>query len=636
MRTGFTLQSDYAPRGDQGQAIARLAAGIRAGEPHQILLGVTGSGKTFTVANVIEEIQQPTLVISHNKTLAAQLFNEFKVFFPCNAVEYFVSYYDYYQPEAYLPQTDTYIEKDSSINQDIDKLRHSATRSVLERKDVIVVASVSCIYGLGSPDYYREMKIRLVAGQAVGRQKLLRDLVAIRYRRNDVDLGRGCFRVRGDVVEVYPAYEGERMLRVEFFGETIEKLSWCDPLTGRALMESEEVAVFPGSHYVIPDDVLGRALAGIEEELEGRLRELKRADKPLEAQRLEQRTKLDMEMMREAGFCSGIENYSRHLTGRAPGTPPPTLLEYFGEEFMVVIDESHVSIPQLRAMAAGDRSRKDNLVRHGFRLPSAYDNRPMTFGEFERSVKQVLYVSATPGPYEMSRAGGHVVEQIIRPTGLMEPEVEIRPVSNQVEDLMEEIRLRAEAGERVLVTTLTKRMAEDLTEYYSELGIRVRYLHSEIHTLERMQLLRDLRLGAYDALVGINLLREGLDLPEVSLVAVLDADKEGFLRSETALVQTAGRAARNVSGKVILYADVETGSIRRAVAETRRRREIQRSFNRKEGITPEGIKKEIADVLSSVYENDYPTIPATGEPGAAYVSESELEWRRSSGTGPGS
>jgi len=625
MGTRFNLQSDFSPQGDQGQAIAELVAGVRSGKAHQVLLGVTGSGKTFTIANVIEKVQQPTLVVSHNKTLAAQLFNEFKIFFPENAVEYFVSYYDYYQPEAYLPQTDTYIEKDSSINQEIDKLRHSATRSVLERSDVIVVASVSCIYGLGSPDYYREMKVRLFAGLAVGRQKLLRDLVGIRYRRNDLDLARGCFRARGDVVEVFPAYEEERILRIEFFGETIERLTWCDALTGRALMESEEVVVFPGSHYVIPEDVLERALAGIEAELAERLSELKMSGKLLEAQRLEQRTKLDMEMMREAGFCSGIENYSRHLTGRAPGTPPPTLLEYFGKEFLVVIDESHVSIPQFRAMAAGDRSRKKNLVEHGFRLPSAYDNRPMTFSEFEGAVRQVLYVSATPGPYEMSQAGGNVVEQIIRPTGLMEPEVEIRPVKNQVEDLMGEIRLRSEKGERVLVTTLTKRMAEDLTEYYGELGIRVQYLHSDIHTLERMQLLRDLRLGAYDVLVGINLLREGLDLPEVSLVAVLDADKEGFLRSETALVQTAGRAARHVAGKVILYADEETGSIRRAMAETGRRREIQRSFNEKEGITPEGIRKGISDVLASVYESDYPTVSAVGEPGQQYVSESELE-----------
>jgi excinuclease ABC subunit B len=558
----FVLDSEFSPQGDQSKAIGDLIRGVRSGVRHQVLLGVTGSGKTFTVANVIEGLQRPTLVISHNKTLAAQLFNEFRSFFPGNAVEYFVSYYDYYQPEAYLPQTDTYIEKDSAINEQIDKLRHSATRSILERRDVIIVASVSCIYGLGAPDYYRDMRISLSVGSGRGRQSLLRDLVGVHYRRNDLDFSRGTFRVRGDVVEVFPAYEEEKILRVEFFGETVERLAWRDPLTGRCLETVEEAGIFPGSHYVIPGEVMEEALGGIEQELEERLQWFRAQDKILEAQRLEQRTKLDMEMIREVGFCSGIENYSRHLTGRTTGSPPPTLMEYFPDDLLVVIDESHVTVPQLRAMAAGDRSRKGNLVEHGFRLPSAYDNRPLRFEEFEERVGQVVYVSATPAPYEIEKAGESVVEQIIRPTGLMEPEVEIRPTAGQVEDLMEEVRIRAERGERVLVTTLTKRMAEDLTEYYTELGIRVRYLHSEIHTLERMQLLRDLRRGVFDALIGINLLREGLDLPEVSLVAVLDADKEGFLRSETALVQTAGRAARNIDGKVILYADLRRGSRR--------------------------------------------------------------------------
>jgi excinuclease ABC subunit B len=490
-----------------------------------------------------------------------------------------------------------------------------------------VVASVSCIYGLGSPDYYREMQVRLSPGLMIRRQELLRELVGMRYVRNDLDLRRGCFRVRGDVVEVFPSYEETRFLRVELFGETVERIRWCDPLTGEALEEAGETVIFPGSHYVIPADVMERALQGIEEELEARTQELRKENKRLEAQRLEQRTRLDMEMIQEAGFCSGIENYSRHLTGRTAGTPPPTLLEYFGDGFLVVVDESHVTIPQLRAMAEGDRSRKKNLVEHGFRLPSAYDNRPLTFAEFERAVRQVVYVSATPGPYEIGRTKGRVVEQIIRPTGLMDPEVEIRPVKTQVEDLMEEIRLRAERDERVLVTTLTKRMAEDLTEYYSELGIRVRYLHSEVDTIERVRVLRDLRLGVYDALIGINLLREGLDLPEVSLVAVLDADKEGFLRSETALIQTAGRAARNLGGRVILYADELTGSIERAVRETTRRRNLQRAYNEREGITPEGIRKNINEVLASVYEGDYLTVPLAAEPGMEHSSDESLERR---------
>ena len=621
----FQLTSEFHPRGDQARAIDSLEKGVAAGLRHQVLLGVTGSGKTFTVANLVARIQRPTLVISHNKTLAAQLYNEFTTFFPENAVEYFVSYYDYYQPEAYLPQTDTYIEKDSSINEAIDKLRHSATRSLLERRDVLIVASVSCIYGLGVPDYYAEMKVPLSVADDPGRQSLLRALVDIHYQRNDVDFGRGTFRARGDVVEIFPAYEEKRAVRVEFFGDTIEGLSWIDPLTGRVLERVQRLTVFPGSHYVIPEDIMGRAIESIGSEMKDRVEWFRRRGELLEAQRLEQRTRLDLEMMEELGFCSGIENYSRHFTGKPPGEPPPTLLDYFPEDCLIIIDESHVTIPQLRAMAHGDYSRKKNLVGHGFRLPSAFDNRPLTFEEFERRAEQAVYVSATPAAYELGLTKGRVVEQIIRPTGLMEPEVEIRPVEGQVEDLMEEIRQCAEREERVLVTTLTKRMAEDLTEHYSELGLRVRYLHSEIVTLERMRLLRDLRLGTYDALIGINLLREGLDLPEVSLVAILDADKEGFLRSETALIQTAGRAARNIGGKVILYADRKTGSIRRAMEETRRRRSIQEEYNRREGITPTGIRKGISDVLASIYEADYLPVPVTGEGVAAYRSMEDVE-----------
>ncbi len=621
----FRLVSEMAPRGDQDKAIDYLSAGVREGHRCQVLLGVTGSGKTFTIANVVERLQRPTLVISHNKTLAAQLFNEFTSFFPGNAVEYFVSYYDYYQPEAYLPQTDTYIEKDSSINEDIDKLRHSATRSLLERRDVLIVASVSCIYGLGAPEYYHDMRIELAVGTSPGRQGLLRGLVDVQYRRNDVDFGRGTFRVRGDVVEICPAYEEDRALRVEFFGETLERLSWIDPLTGAVKDTPDQVTLYPGSHYVVPAAFVKRAVKSIETELEQRVGWFRRQDKPVEAQRLEQRTRLDLEMIQETGFCQGIENYSRHLTGREAGEPPPTLLDYFPGDFLLVIDESHATIPQLRAMANGDYSRKKNLIEHGFRLPSAFDNRPLTFGEFEARRGDSVFVSATPGPYELEQARGRVVEQIIRPTGLMEPEVEIRPVEGQVDDLLEEIRVRAERGERVLVTTLTKRMAEDLTEYYSELGVRVKYLHSEVETLERMRLLRDLRLGAFDVLVGINLLREGLDLPEVSLVAILDADKEGFLRSETSLIQTSGRAARNVAGKVILYADTITSSIRRAVEETRRRRGLQERYNLREGITPASIKKQIRDVLASIYEADYATVPVAMEEGPGYRSADEVE-----------
>jgi excinuclease ABC subunit B len=623
----FRLTSDYRPKGDQSGAIDSLASGVAADIRLQVLLGVTGSGKTFTIANVVDRLQRPTLVVSHNKTLAAQLYSEFSSFFPENAVEYFVSYYDYYQPEAYLPQTDTYIEKDSSINEEIDKLRHSATRSLLERQDVIIVASVSCIYGLGAPEYYADMKIRLALGGGPGRQELLRALVDIRYERNDVDFGRGTFRARGDVVEIFPAYEEKRALRVEFFGDTVEGLAWMDPLTGHVIEPLKEATLFPGSHYVLPEDVMKRARAGIAEELAERLKWYRREGKLVEAQRLEQRTRLDLEMIEELGYCSGIENYSRHLTGRAPGEPSPTLLDYFPDDFLVVIDESHATLPQLRAMAAGDRSRKKNLVDHGFRLPSARDNRPLTFEEFEVRTNQVIYVSATPGPYELGLTKGRVVEQIIRPTGLMEPEMEIRPVEGQVEDLMHEIRQRVVKGERVLVTTLTKRMAEDLTEHYDELGLRVRYLHSEIDTLERMRLLRDLRLGKFDTLIGINLLREGLDLPEVSLVAILDADKEGFLRSETSLIQTAGRAARNEEGKVILYADRETGSIRRALKETGRRRQAQLEYNRREGVTPRGIRKEVSDLLSSICEGDYFPVPLAGEVSEEYRTMGEVESR---------
>ncbi len=621
----FSLESEFSPRGDQSRCIEALVKGVEEGRERQVLLGVTGSGKTFTVANVIARIQRPALVISHNKTLAAQLYSEFSSFFPRSAVEYFVSYYDYYQPEAYLPQTDTFIEKDSSVNDDIDKLRHSATRSLLERRDVIIVASVSCIYGLGAPEHYSKMSLSLGAGDGRGRQKLLRDLVDIQYQRNDVDFDRGSFRVRGDVVEIFPAYESERAARIEFFGDTIEKLSWIDPLTARVLGTMEPLTLFPGSHYVLPEEVIKQALGTIESELEERLDWFRRRDKLVEAQRLEQRTRFDLEMIREIGFCSGIENYSRHLSGRAPGEAPPTLIDYFPRDLLVIVDESHATLPQLRAMSHGDYSRKKNLVDHGFRLPSAIDNRPLTFDEFSARIGQVIYLSATPAAYELDLAQGQVVEQIIRPTGLMEPEVEIRPVEGQVEDLMEEIRVRAARSERVLVTTLTKRMAEDLTEYYDDLGMRVRYLHSEIATLERVRLLHDLRLGKFDTLVGINLLREGLDLPEVSLVAILDADKEGFLRSETSLVQTAGRAARNVAGKVILYADRRTDSIRRMMKETARRRSLQEEYNRREGLTPTSIRKAVVDVLSSIYEADYAPDPLAGEIAPEYFTMEDVE-----------
>lgn len=594
----FQLVSPYAPTGDQPKAIAELVAGLNQGIARQVLLGVTGSGKTFTMANVIAAVNRPTLVLAPNKTLAAQLAGELKAFFPHNAVEYFVSYYDYYQPEAYVPQTDLYIEKDSQINDEIDKLRHSATSSLLERRDVVVVASVSCIYGLGSPEDYRTLVLSLRVGQERDRQAILRKLVEIQYTRNDVNFIRGTFRVRGDVIEVFPANQSEQAIRVELFGDEIERLREFDPLTGEVLGEREHVAIYPASHYVMGPGRLAPALASIRAELAERLQELRQQGKDLEAQRLEQRTLYDLEMLEEVGFCSGIENYSRHFTGRKPGEPPFTLLDFFPEDFLTIIDESHVAVPQIRGMYAGDKSRKDNLVEYGFRLPSAYDNRPLTFEEFEARVGQVIYVSATPGPYELSVAG-KVVEQIVRPTGLLDPVVEVRPTHGQIDDLLTEIRERVKVGLRVLVTTLTKKMAEDLTDYLREAGVRVRYLHSDIDALERMAILRDLRLGEFDVLVGINLLREGLDLPEVGLVAILDADKEGYLRSETSLIQTIGRAARNVAGTVIMYADQVTQSMQAAIRETERRRQIQQRYNQAHGIVPTTVKKAIRDVIQA-------------------------------------
>ncbi len=618
----FKIFTDFEPKGDQPQAINKLSEGIREGFPHQVLLGVTGSGKTFTVANVIESIQRPALVIAHNKTLAAQLYSEFKTIFPDNAVEYFVSYYDYYQPEAYIPSTDTYIEKDSSINETIDKMRHSATRSILERRDVIIVASVSCIYGIGSPEAYSEMLLQIEEGREIGRDDMLRKLVEIQYQRNDVDFHRGTFRVRGDVVEIFPAYEEEKAIRVEFFGDTIDAISTIDPLRGRKIERLYKCAIYPGSHYVTTRDNMKRAMATIREELTQRLQQLRSLNKLLEAQRLEQRTNFDLEMMEEMGYCQGIENYSRHLTGRNPGQAPPTLMDYLPTDALIIIDESHVTVPQLNGMYRGDRSRKETLVNYGFRLPSALDNRPLMFPEFEAYPQQRLYISATPADYEMRKSEGKVVEQLIRPTGLMDPEIIIKPVQHQVDDLLGEIRKRIEKQERVLVTTLTKRMAENLTEYYQGLGMKVAYLHSDVVTLERVNIIRDLRIGKYDVLVGVNLLREGLDIPEVSLVAILDADKEGFLRSERSLIQTSGRAARNVSGEVIMYADKITSGIEACLKETKRRREIQAKYNTDNGITPESIRKSISDVLSSVYESDYMTI-AVAEEEEVY-SEKEL------------
>jgi len=603
------MKTDFVPGGDQPKAIRELSTGLKEGREHQVLLGVTGSGKTFTIAHVIERAQRPALIIAHNKTLAAQLYEEFKSLFPDNAVEYFVSYYDYYQPEAYLPATDTYIEKDSAINEEIDKLRHAATYALLTRRDVIIVASVSCIYGLGSPEAYMEMLVQLEEGMEYPREKMLKRLVEIQYERNDVDFHRGTFRVRGDVVEIFPAYEGEQALRVEFFGDTIEAISIIDPLRGIKLGKLSKTAVYPGSHYVTTRDNLDRAIADIRAELAQTLAALKEQNKLVEYQRLKQRTNYDLEMMQEMGYCQGIENYSRHLTGRKPGEPPPTLMEYLPKDALIIIDESHATLPQLAGMFRGDRSRKETLVKYGFRLPSALDNRPLTFEEYETLSNQRIYVSATPAQYEMQKARGVRVEQIIRPTGLMDPEVEVKPAKYQVDDLLEEIRKRIEKRERVLVTTLTKRMAEKLTDYYGGLGIRVRYLHSDIHTLERVSIIRDLRLGEFDVLIGVNLLREGLDIPEVSLVAILDADKEGFLRSERSLIQTSGRAARNINGKVIMYADKITKSIQACLDETKRRRAIQKKYNEENNITPESIIKSISNVLSSIYEADYMTVP---------------------------
>lgn len=594
----FQVVAPYTPSGDQPEAIGQLVEGVNRGDWAQVLLGATGTGKTFTVAKVIEAVQKPTLVIAHNKTLAAQLASEFKEFFPNNAVEYFVSYYDYYQPEAYIAHTDTYIEKDASINDEIDKLRHSATSSLFERRDVIIVASVSCIYGLGSPEDYYNLVLSIRQGQTRDRDEILRRLVDIQYERNDINFVRGKFRVRGDVIEIFPAAYGERAVRIELFGDEVERILEIDTMTGEIMAERKHIAIYPASHYVTSRDNLERAVADIEAELEVRLAELNAAGKLLEAQRLAQRTKYDLEMMQEMGYCSGIENYSRHLTGRKPGESPYTLIDYFPDDFMIVVDESHVTMPQVRAMYAGDRSRKETLVEHGFRLPSAYDNRPLKFDEFVERINQIVYVSATPAAYEL-QASSQVAEQIIRPTGLVDPEVEVRPIKGQMDDLLGEIKNRTVVNERVLVTTLTKKMAEDLTEYLKEMGIKVRYLHSDIVTIERVEIIRDLRAGVFDVLVGINLLREGLDLPEVSLVAILDADKEGFLRSDTSLVQTIGRAARNVHGRVIMYADRITDSMHRAIGETERRRAVQQEYNTRHGITPQTIRKKVKELIET-------------------------------------
>ena len=620
----FKLVSTFQPTGDQPQAIVKLVQGLKEGAGYQVLLGVTGSGKTFTMANVIEQVQRPTLVISHNKTLAAQLYSEFRELFPENAVEFFVSYYDYYQPEAYIPGSDLYIEKDTSINEEIDKMRHSATHSLLERTDVIIVASVSCIYGLGSPEAYYGLLLYIEKGKRMPRGDILSKLVEIHYERNDIDFHRGTFRVRGDVVEIFPPYEEAWAIRVELFDEVVEGIYEIDPLRGKVVTSLEKIAIYPGSHYVTTSERMKLALEGIKIELQERLAEFKSQNKLLEAQRLEQRTMFDLEMFQEIGYCKGIENYSRHLTGRQPGEPPPTLIDYLPQDALIMIDESHVTIPQLGGMYYGDRSRKETLVEYGFRLPSALDNRPLTFEEFEERVRQVVCVSATPGDYELAKSNGRVAEQIIRPTGLMDPAIEVRPARNQVDDLLGEIKERVEMGDRILVTTLTKRMAEDLTEYYADLGVRVKYLHSEIDTLERVEIIRDLRLGKFDCLVGINLLREGLDIPEVSLVAILDADREGFLRSQRALIQTCGRAARNVAGKVLLYAEGITPSMTRAIGESTRRRTIQEEYNKTHGITPETITKSIRDVLTSVYEADYYTVPMVREEEEGYVAPREL------------
>ncbi|MDA1645827.1 MULTISPECIES: excinuclease ABC subunit B [unclassified Bacillus cereus group] len=605
MEHQFEIVSAYSPQGDQPVAIEKLVEGINSGKKKQVLLGATGTGKTFTISNVIKEVQKPTLVMAHNKTLAGQLYSELKDFFPNNAVEYFVSYYDYYQPEAYVPQTDTFIEKDAQINDEIDKLRHSATSALFERDDVIIVASVSCIYGLGSPEEYRELVVSLRVGMEKDRNQLLRELVDVQYGRNDIDFKRGTFRVRGDVVEIFPASLDEHCIRIEFFGDEIDRIREVNALTGEVLAERDHVAIFPASHFVTREEKMKVAIENIEKELEERLKELNDNGKLLEAQRIEQRTRYDLEMMREMGFCSGIENYSRHLTLRPAGATPYTLLDYFPEDFLIVMDESHVSVPQVRAMYNGDQARKQVLVDHGFRLPSALDNRPLTFDEFEEKTNQVIYVSATPGPYELEQSP-EVIEQIIRPTGLLDPPIDIRPIEGQIDDLLGEIQDRIAKNERVLITTLTKKMSEDLTDYLKDVGIKVNYLHSEVKTLERIEIIRDLRLGKFDVLVGINLLREGLDIPEVSLVAILDADKEGFLRSERSLIQTIGRAARNENGRVIMYADRITRSMGIAIEETQRRRSIQEAYNKEHGITPKTIQKGVRDVIRATTAAEEP------------------------------
>ncbi|WP_026559674.1 excinuclease ABC subunit UvrB [Bacillus sp. J37] len=614
MSDQFELVSKYKPEGDQPRAIQSLVEGIKKGKRFQTLLGATGTGKTFTVSNLIQEVNKPTLIIAHNKTLAGQLYSEFKEFFPNNAVEYFVSYYDYYQPEAYVPQTDTFIEKDASINDEIDKLRHSATSSLFERKDVIIIASVSCIYGLGSPEEYKELVVSLRTGMEIERNQLLRKLVDVQYERNDIDFRRGTFRVRGDVVEIFPASRDEHCIRVEFFGDEIDRIREVDALTGEIMGDREHVAIYPASHFVTREEKMEKAIKNIEVELEERLEELRENGKLLEAQRLEQRTRYDLEMMREMGFCSGIENYSRHLTLRPAGSTPYTLLDFFPEDSLIVIDESHVTVPQIRGMFNGDQARKQVLVDHGFRLPSAKDNRPLRFEEFEKHIENIVFVSATPGPYEMEHSP-EMIQQIIRPTGLLDPTIDIRPIEGQIDDLIGEIHTRVEKNQRVLITTLTKKMSEDLTNYLKEIGIKVNYLHSEIKTLERIEIIRELRLGKYDVLVGINLLREGLDIPEVSLVAILDADKEGFLRSERSLIQTIGRAARNSEGHVIMYADKMTNSMEIAINETKRRREIQEEYNKQHGITPQTIQKEIRDVIRATMaaedQEEYETTAAS-------------------------
>jgi len=621
--SAFELISPFEPKGDQQHAIDALSEGVERGLRHQVLLGVTGSGKTFTIANAVANVQKPTLIIAPNKTLAAQLYGEFKRLFPNNAVEYFVSYYDYYQPEAYVPQTDTYIQKDASINEQIDKMRHSATRSLLDRDDVLIVASVSCIYGLGSPEAYHGMLLYVEKGDSISREDVLKKLVEIHYERSDYDFHRSSFRARGDVVDIYPAYEDYSSIRLTFFGDCVESIQEIDPLTGQVIRGLNRMAIYPASHYVTTAPKRQEAIVNIREELADRIDYFKSQKKWIEAQRIEERTLFDLEMIEEMGYCHGIENYSRHLTGREPGEPPPTLLDYFPDDSLIVLDESHITVPQLGGMYRGDRSRKETLVEFGFRLPSALDNRPLKFEEFESRIIQIIYVSATPGPYELKKAT-HVVEQIVRPTGLIDPEIIVRPATSQVDDLLASIREVIRDGQRILVTTLTKAMAEDLTEYFVELGIKARYLHSDITTIERTEIIRDLRLGTFDVLIGINLLREGLDLPEVSLVAILDADKEGFLRSERSLIQTCGRAARNVDGRVIFYGDEITSSMKEALNETTRRRSLQKRYNELHRITPKSIKKDISDILSSIYEADYAAIPSVSEPEEEYLSLDRL------------